>query len=251
VSTEVLGIKSAPRDVKLLGKFFTCLASSTNNDQRDSVFIPKGAAYLLGLPTYKQIMQENNFFLTTVAMIPVNLEYDAWFAVIDPNQTSESDPVSLHDHLMWKSWFLQIKSVAKNKCLIITTKPNLSEACKWIDMNLEVMIWKSIPQGINPPSSSLPWCLDKPTHSVTSQTYADIFKKQFSLALMPTSNDATNNRPPCKRQAVILDYDLDCSTDLPATIVASNSMSLSGPSSTNPAKPCTTDYATKLLSLKQ
>jgi len=89
-------------------------------------------------------------------MIPVNLEYDAWFAVIDPNQTSESDPVSLHDHLMWKSWFLQIKSVAKNKCLIITTKPNLSEACKWIDMNLEVMIWKSIPQGINPPSSSLP-----------------------------------------------------------------------------------------------
>jgi len=94
--------------------------------------------------------------MTTVAMIPVNLEYDAWFVVIDPNQTSESEPVSLYDHLVPKLWFLQIESVAKNKCSVLTMKPNLLEAHEWIDTNLEAMIRKSIPLGIDLPSSSLP-----------------------------------------------------------------------------------------------
>jgi len=96
-------------------------------------------------------MRENNFFLTTVATIPVNLEYDAWFAVIDPNQTSESEPVLLYNHLIRKTWFLWIESVAKNKSLIITMKTNLPEAREWIDVNLEAMIWKSMPPGIDPP----------------------------------------------------------------------------------------------------
>jgi len=61
VSTAVLGLKAAPQDAKLLAEFFTRLASSTNHDQRDGVFIPKGAGYLLGPTTYKQIMRDNNF----------------------------------------------------------------------------------------------------------------------------------------------------------------------------------------------
>jgi len=89
VFTEVLGIKCAPQDTKLLGKFFARMASATNNNQHDGIFIPKGAAYFLGPQTYAQIMRDNNFFLTTVATIPVNLEYDAWFVVVDPHQTSE------------------------------------------------------------------------------------------------------------------------------------------------------------------
>jgi len=156
VSTEVLGIKTAPKDAKLLGEFLTRLASATNNDTRDGVFLPKGAGYLLGTTTYEQVMRDNNFFLTTVATIPVNLQYEAWFAVIDPNQTSDTKPVSLHDHLMRKSWFLRVESVAKDKCLVLTTKSNLLAAWEWIDANLEAMIRKSIPEGIDPPASSLP-----------------------------------------------------------------------------------------------
>jgi len=199
VSTEVLGVKCAAVDAKLLNKFFTRLASETNNDQRDGVFIPKGAAYLLGPQTYEQILRENNFFLTTVATIPVNLAYDAWFAIIDPNQAAETDePVSLYDHLVRKPWFLRIESVAKTKCLLITTKPNLPEARAWIDENLEPMIRKSIPLGINPPSSLLPRRLDKPMPSAASKSYADILKKQFSLSSTTTKPDATTNRPPRK-----------------------------------------------------
>jgi len=74
VSMDVLGIKGTPKDAKLLGEFFTRMVAASNNEQRDGVFIPKGAAYLLGPQTYSQVLQENNFFLMMVAMIPVSLE---------------------------------------------------------------------------------------------------------------------------------------------------------------------------------
>jgi len=95
-----------------------------------------------------------------------------------------------------KPWFLQIESVAKNKCLVLTTKNNLPEAHEWLNANLEPMMQKSIPQGINPPASLLPRHLDKPMHSETSQTYADILKRQFSRAPQApttTTTDAANN----------------------------------------------------------
>ncbi len=129
VLTNVLGIKCAPQDAKLLGEFFMCMAAANNNDQHDGIYIPKqGTAYLLGMQTYAQILQENNVFLTTVATIPVNLAYNVWFAVIDPNQTSKTEPISLCDHLIRKPWFFHIESVTPNKCLLVTTQNNLQDA---------------------------------------------------------------------------------------------------------------------------
>jgi len=140
VKMDVLGVKCAPCDAKLLGKFFTCMASATNNDHRDGVFLPKGAVHLLGPQTYEQVLKDNNFFLMMVATVPINLEYGAWFAVIDATNTSEIDPISLHNHLLCKLWFLQIESVDRNKCVIVTMKLNLLEAHAWIDANLEALI---------------------------------------------------------------------------------------------------------------
>jgi len=64
ILTEVIGIKGAPKDVKLLGEFFTQLASEVTNNTRDGVFLPARAAHLLGLATYVHVLKENNFFLT-------------------------------------------------------------------------------------------------------------------------------------------------------------------------------------------
>jgi len=111
ILTEVIGIKGAPKDVKLLGKFFTHFASKVSNDTRDGVFLPNGAVHLIGPATYMQVLQENNFFLNNVVTIPVNLEYVAWFAIINPNNHSDDTPVSLHDHLLQKTWFLHLESV--------------------------------------------------------------------------------------------------------------------------------------------
>jgi len=190
--TDVLGVKCVPQDAKLLGKFFMCMAT-ISNDQCDGVFVPKGAAYLLSPQTYEQVLKENNCFLMTVVTILINMEYDAWIAVIDPNHQPDTKPLSLHDHLTQQTWFLRIKLVARTKCLLVTTKSNLPEAQAWIDANLEWLICKSIPPDIDPPSSLLPWHLDKLVYSATSQTYADILKKQFLLAMTPTTPATDNN----------------------------------------------------------
>jgi len=77
VATDVIGVKCEPRDAKLLNEFFMRLASETSQDQRDGTFLPKGSSYLLGPATYAQVLKDNNFFLSNVATIPVNLEYGA------------------------------------------------------------------------------------------------------------------------------------------------------------------------------
>ncbi len=100
VATDVIGIKCEARDAQLLSKFFTWLASETSGDTRDGTFLPKGASMLLGPQTYKWVLKDNNFFLTNVATIPVNLEYDAWFSVMDPHSASDNAPISLHEHLL-------------------------------------------------------------------------------------------------------------------------------------------------------
>jgi len=198
VLTKVLGVKSDPQDAKLLGEFLARLASEHSTDH-DGTFLPKGAVHLLGPQTYEQVLKENNFFLNRVATIPVNLEYDAWFAVIDPHDTSATELISLHDHLKRKPWFLRIESVGQNKTVLVTTRPNLPEAHAWIDTNLEAMIWKSIPPEFDPPSSQLPHRLDKPVYTPTSQSYAEILKKQFSLTSTQSTETSAANNQPCKK----------------------------------------------------
>jgi len=98
-TTEVIGIKGALKDAKLLGEFFMRMASKSNNDPCDGVFLPKGVVHLLGMTTYEQVLKENIFFLNNVATIPVNMKYAAWFAIVDPAHQSKNEPVSLHEHL--------------------------------------------------------------------------------------------------------------------------------------------------------
>ncbi len=55
VTTDVIGIKGLPKDAKLLGEFFTRMAAETSTNQRDGVFLPKGAVHLIGPSTFKQV----------------------------------------------------------------------------------------------------------------------------------------------------------------------------------------------------
>jgi len=253
VTTEVIGINGAPKDAKLLGEFFTRFAAENSDNHRDGVFLPKGAAALLGPTTYEQVLKEHNFFLTQVVTIPVNMEYNAWFAVIDPANVTDDSPISLNNHLTRQPWFLRIESAARNKCLLVTTKPNLQTAREWIDTNLESMVRKSIPPGSDPPSALLPRRLDKPVYSTTCQTYADILKKQYSLAPSSTTPETTNKRPPRKRQATIIDYDSDESIektcDTPKRNMSTNSNS-NAPQTSSPPPPPPPDYAKELISLQ-
>jgi len=53
---------------------------------------------------YEQVLRDNNLFLDQVATIPVNLEYAAWFAMVDPQATSDTNLISLNEHLLC-NWF--------------------------------------------------------------------------------------------------------------------------------------------------
>jgi len=195
IMTEVLGIKSVPQDTKLLGEFFTCLASEKSNDHRDGTFFAKRHSSLTWHANVWTGPQRKHFFLTQVVTILVNLEYDAWFAIINLQTTSNSDPISLHEHLLCKPWFLCIELVGHNKCNIVTTWPNLPEARAWIDANLEPLIRWSIPPGIDPLSASLPCRLDKPVYLSMSQMYSNVLKQQFSLTSTQTTTTTDNNCP--------------------------------------------------------
>jgi len=128
---------------------------------------------------------------------------------------------------------------------------NLQEACDWIDANLEPLIRKLIPPGIDPPASSLLQHLNKPVYLAASKTYADILKQQFSHAPMQTTTITNNNRPPCKRQATVLDYDSDQSANPPITAANSNSTSCTLTSPSNTSSTTTpVNYVAKLLLLK-
>jgi len=250
VKTDVIGVKCAHRDAKLLNEFITRMATTSTN-QRDGVFVPKGAVHMLGLQTYEQVLKDHNFFLTTVATVPVNLEYRAWFTIIDPNHESETDPNTLYDHLLRKTWFLRIEEVERRKCLLVTTKPNLPEARAWLDQNLEPMIRKSIPEGIDPPASLLPRRLDKPVYSASSQSYADVLKKQFSITSSTTKSTADHTRPPPRKRhaASIIDYDSDQSTNAASstnTVTASTSTSCNSPPVTVPNQA----YTAEILAIK-
>jgi len=105
------------------------------------------------------------------------------------------------------------------------------------------MIRTSIPEGIDPPSHLLPRRLDKPIHSATSLTYADILKKQFSLASTPTTTANVNHPPPQKRQATLLEYDPDAPVTLLATTNSVNTTITS-------VHTTTVDYAAELQLIK-
>jgi len=121
----------------------------------------------------------------------------------------------------------------------------------WLDENLEPLIRKLIPMGIDPPSALLPHRLDKPVYTTTSKTYADVLKKQFSLASNTTITNTNNTQPLRKRTATLIDYDSDQLqespyTGTPLTNTHSNATTAMIPPATTPNA-----YAMELLSLKQ
>jgi len=66
---------------------------------------------------------------------------------------------------------------------------------------------------------------------------------------MTTTPATSNNRPPRKRQATIIDYDSDQSADSPTPVLNSN-RNIGTSTLTNTPNKTTVDYATELASLK-
>jgi len=79
--------------------------------------------------------------------------------------------------------------------------------------------------------------------------YADILKQQFSCASPQSTTATTNNQPPHKWQATILDYDSDQLAKFSPPASNSNSHSCNSPP-INTTKTPMVNYVAELLSLK-
>jgi len=134
----------------------------------------------------------------------------------------------------------------------MTNQSNLNKARTWIDENLEQLVCRSILADIDPPLSLLLHCLDKPVNTKTGLLYADILKKQFSLALNQTTPDTANSHPPQKHQATIIDYDSDMLSNMTGSAQTANTSNSSNPNQTQaPTHTAPTpNYTQELLTLK-
>jgi len=104
---------------------------------------------------------------------------------------------------------------------------------------------------IHPPghqsTSSLPCRLNKPVYTAMSQSYSDIFKKQFSLALTAAMTDPANNWPLWKHPATIIDY--DSNKEQSTTNLMNNLMATAAPAAMPNETTTTTNSTSSLCSL--
>jgi len=141
--------------VKLLGEFLMQMASESSTDPCDGVYLPKGAVHLLGTNTYEQVLKKNNFFLDNVATILVNMEYKAWFAVIDPKNQSETERYRFMNTSSANLGFCD-SSQSTEKMHHCDDTIQFIRSSKMYDEHLQLLIRKSIPPGIEPLAALLP-----------------------------------------------------------------------------------------------
>jgi len=128
--TEVIGIMSAAPQAHLVCKFFLQLTSPAHYEKQISVFIPTGAAHLLGVDNYKKIICDNNQFINSVITIPVGDFQHAMLDLpfsIDP--MTDIEQTTLQELISDLEWCIGIdKTTIDIKVLITMTKPYLEQA---------------------------------------------------------------------------------------------------------------------------
>jgi len=90
-------------------------------------------------------------------------------------------------------------------------------------------------------------------YSASSQLYANALKKQFSLISTTVTSSTNNTRPPCKKQAAIINYNSDQSSPdaHPSTPAVTKSPNTQCYSKSPTATTTPNNYAKELLSIKK
>jgi len=219
VSTEAIGIKSAAPQAHLLREFFSQLASPAHYEKQLGVFVPTGAAHLLGVENYKKLICENNQFIHSVVTIPVGDFHHATMEIpfsLDP--MTDIDMTTLQEMISDFEWCIGIeKTTIDTKVLITTMKPHLEQARLWIDHTLPGLYQQHIADKLDVTTLCrlTPQCLDRPVLTTASTAYADHLKTR--TAALPAITTATKQftKPPrtqkqSKVDMIFADNDFPC-----------------------------------------
>jgi len=92
---------------------------------------------------------------------------------------------TINDLILEQPWCLNVeRTMTPNKVLVVTTKGQLTQACKWIDNSLPALYNQHVNDKINVTTLKhlIPRRLDKPNLTSTSMSYAEKLKLRTTYA---------------------------------------------------------------------
>jgi len=185
VETDVLGIKSAAPQARLLKEFFAQLGSPAHYEKQLGVFVPTGAVHLLGTANYVNMICDNNQFIHSVVTIPVgDFQHDTLDIPFSIDTSTDIDQTTLLELIAEQTWCLSVeKTMIANKVILTTTKSQLEQAREWVDNTLVDIYNQHIDDKLDVTTIRhlTPRRLDKPLLTTASTTYAAMLKQRTTV----------------------------------------------------------------------
>ncbi len=221
VSTNVIGIKCATAQARLLREFFSQMASPVSYEKQIGLFIPTGMVHILGSVAYAKMICDNNAYLQSVITIPVgDFQHETLDIPFSTSNNTDIEQTTLQETIEDQPWCLNVeRTKIQNKILIVTTTDQLEKVQKWIDNDLLITYSANIADKIDVTSLRhlTPRCLDKPVLTAASKAYADNLSKRTSYAAVTTTQKTT--QPPKVKKAPLIDLIFD-PTEFPKLTVS-------------------------------
>jgi len=216
--TNVIGIKCASSQAKLLKEFYSQLASPEIYEKQIGVFIPTGAVHLLGTEKYLQLIRENNAFLNDITTIPLgDFQHPTLDIPFSTDSTTDIEQTTLQDLIAEQPWCLGVERTnLNNKVMITTTKTQILQAREWLDQQLPLIYQQNVADKLDVTMLDrlIPRRLDKPVLTAASTAYAKTLQNRATITT-PNDNTKPLTKPPRsnKQHPVNISFD---ETDFPA-----------------------------------
>jgi len=140
VEIDIMGIKCQTGKAALLREFFLRNIETLEQNGRGN-FVPTGLANVIVM---KNIIHNNNHYLRTMTSI---LIHRLLATALKIKILLDKVCMTIYDYLSDTEWFHGLEPTdIDGKYYLITTKHQMSEACKWLNDNLEDMFIEYIPK---------------------------------------------------------------------------------------------------------
>jgi len=223
VESYVFGIKCATHHARLLKEFFTQFSNPMEMDARFGVFLPTGAAHLIGVEAYKKLLCDNNEYQQSVTTVPLgDFPHETLHLPFPCEQNTDIDLTNLYEIILEQLWCLSVeKTTTPNKILIVTTKAQVLAAREWADTKLLDLYQQHITDELDVTmiSQLTPRQLDKPHVTAAATRYADQLKQRSAYIQSTTTTTPQFTRPIKTRhiKPTALTYAAAASRNTPAT----------------------------------
>ncbi len=195
--TDTIGIACATHHATLLGELAARLYKNPPRYLSHMKYIPSGIHTVVGEDTYRNMITDNNKFLTTGASIPIEgideTTLDTSMSLtVGKNKTKED--ITLRELFLRTSWCTQVeKTETPGKIIVVTTKGQLHVARQWIDDSIPKLFNIHLPKNptFTPFQKTLPNRTDRIQTTDAMTTYADALKTQYQ---QPKEQTTDNNK---------------------------------------------------------